>query len=115
MGDITPTVLDWFQISYPKYRIFHHSPDTKLTGKSLLAGKKNRTEMTFGSQNLHEVTMYYPMRMARTQRFKLIRNLAFKMPFPIDQDFYISDVFQEILNNTRRKRPTHWNYSLHGY
>ena len=51
----------------------------------------------FASQTHHEITMYYPMRAVRTKRWKLIHNLNFKMPFPIDQDFYISPTFQVIL------------------
>lgn len=46
------------------------------------------------SQTHHEITMYYPMRAVRTHRYKLIHNLNFGMPFPIDQDFYISPSFQ---------------------
>lgn len=48
----------------------------------------------FASQSLHEITMYYPMRVARTHRYKLIRNLNYRSPFPIDQDFYVSPTFQ---------------------
>lgn len=38
--------------------------------------------------------MYYPMRAIRTKRYKLIHNINYKMPFPIDQDFYVSPTFQ---------------------
>lgn len=48
----------------------------------------------FGSHSFHEVTMAYPMRYVRSKRFKLIHNLNFWSPFPIDQDFYISPTFQ---------------------
>jgi len=48
----------------------------------------------FASHIHHEVTMYYPMRAVRTKRYKLIHNINYKMPFPIDQDFYISPSFQ---------------------
>lgn len=50
--------------------------------------------IVFASQTHHEVTMYYPMRVARTKRYKLIHNLNYGMPFPIDQDFYLSPTFQ---------------------
>lgn len=53
----------------------------------------------FASQTHHEVTMYYPMRAVRTKRYKLIHNLNYKMPFPIDQDLYVSATFQVIINN----------------
>lgn len=52
------------------------------------------TEAVFASHNMHEVTMYYPMRAIRTKRYKLIHNLNYKASFPIDQDFYISPTFQ---------------------
>jgi N-sulfoglucosamine sulfohydrolase len=48
----------------------------------------------FASHVLHEVTMYYPMRMIRTHRYKLIHNLNYQSAFPIDQDFYLSPTFQ---------------------
>lgn len=48
----------------------------------------------FASQTHHEVTMYYPMRAVRTRRYKLIHNLNYGMPFPIDQDLYVSSTFQ---------------------
>lgn len=51
-------------------------------------------EAVFFSQTHHEVTMYYPMRGVRTRRYKLIHNLNYEMPFPIDQDLYVSPTFQ---------------------
>ena len=71
--------------------------------------------ITFGSHSLHEITMYYPMRSARTAQFALIENLAHLSPFPIDQDFYLSPSFQDLLNRTRDKRPTRWFKSLDQY
>ncbi|KAJ9590145.1 hypothetical protein L9F63_016730 [Diploptera punctata] len=110
--DILPTVLDWFNISYP-------SQKTLLTGKSLLPllQKEPVTDArsVFASQSLHEVTMFYPMRAVRNKRYKLIHNLNFKMPFPIDQDFYISPSFQDIVNRTRAKQPLHWYKTLERY
>lgn len=51
-------------------------------------------EAVFASQTHHEITMYYPMRAVRTRKYKLIHNLNFGMPFPIDQDLYVSPTFQ---------------------
>ncbi len=119
--DITPTVLDWFNITYPTYKIF--GPNTvTLTGKSLLPLLQEREEpylqerdTIYASHSLHEITGYYPMRVIRKQRFKLIHNLNFLMPFPIDQDFYISNTFQDLLNRTRKHIDTHWFMTLHDY
>ncbi|KAF2353854.1 Sulfatase N-terminal [Trinorchestia longiramus] len=102
--DVVPTVLDWFNITYPNYTIFYKDKPITLTGRTLLRSDENSTwynhKYIYASHNLHEVTMYYPMRSVRTTRFKLIQNLAYRMPFPIDQDFFISPVFQDILNRT---------------
>lgn len=114
--DIVPTILDWFNIPYPTYKL-NKSP-VILTGKSLLKIKDTATlenNLVFASHNLHEATMYYPMRVVRTEIFKLIQNMNFKMPFPIDQDFFISPTFQDLLNRTQRKEKTYWYKSLAGY
>ncbi|XP_014234824.1 N-sulphoglucosamine sulphohydrolase [Trichogramma pretiosum] len=108
--DITPTLLDWFGIKDAR-KVKKHAAN--LTGKSLLPLLKeepaddNQTAV-FASQIHHEVTMYYPMRTIRTKRYKLIHNLNFKMPFPIDQDLFISDTFQDMLNRTRSQQPLVW-------
>ena len=83
--DIVPTVLDWFDIDYPSYKVLGNN--VQLTGKSLLPvlqqEPKTGWNTVFASHNLHEVTMYYPMRVIRNGTFKLIHNLNYKMPFPI--------------------------------
>ena len=117
--DIVPTVLDWFNIKYPSYKL--NKRPVQLTGRSLLpvlnrgTQSESDSDTVYASHNLHEVTMYYPMRVARTKQYKLIHNLNYKMPFEIDQDFFISDSFQEILNRTRQHEPTHWFKTLKEY
>jgi len=117
--DIVPTVLDWFNISYPKYGIHHKHNTVQLTGKSVLPVLDEEPirgwDTVYASHNLHEITMYYPMRVIRTRLYKLIHNLNHKMPFPIDQDFYLSPSFQDLLNRTRNKEPLHWFKDLREY
>ena len=60
--------------------------------------RENNLTAVYASQTHHEITMYYPMRAIRTKRYKLIHNLNYKMPFPIDQDFYLSPTFQVIIS-----------------
>lgn len=62
---------------------------------SFIEPTENNTAI-FASQTHHEITMYYPMRAIRTKRYKLIHNINYRMPFPIDQDFYVSPTFQVI-------------------
>ncbi|GFO31473.1 N-sulphoglucosamine sulphohydrolase-like [Plakobranchus ocellatus] len=59
--------------------------------------------------------MYYPMRSIRTHQFHLIHNLHFRMPFMIDQDFFVSPTFQDLLNRTRLGLPLHWYKTLKEY
>ncbi|XP_042198521.1 N-sulphoglucosamine sulphohydrolase isoform X2 [Callorhinchus milii] len=115
--DITPTILDWFSIPYPAYSIFGKGTDVQLTGKSLLPAlvSEQPWATAFGSQSHHEVTMYYPMRAVHSGQYRLLHNINYKMPFPIDQDFYLSPTFQDLLNRTESGRPTHWYKSLAGY
>ena len=90
-----------------------------MTGKSLLSimDTESHSDMdtVYASHNLHEVTMYYPMRVVRNKQYKLIHNINFKMPFSIDQDFFISNSFQDLLNRTRSGVPTHWFKTLKDY
>lgn len=114
--DVVPTILDWFSIPYPTYKL--NKELVQLTGKSLLKNSVNNppeNNFVFASHNLHEATMYYPMRVVRNENFKLIQNLNFKMPFPIDQDFFISPTFQDLLNRTHRKEETYWYKKLSDY
>ncbi|CAL1538240.1 unnamed protein product [Lymnaea stagnalis] len=138
--DIVPTILDWFSIKYPSYKL--EGQEVKLTGMSILSlvngeqkqdvvaensqgGSQTTYEVenttrwnrsaVYASHSLHEVTMYYPMRSVRTSSYHLIHNLNFKMPFPIDQDFFVSPTFQDILNRTREKLPLDWYKTLEQY
>ena len=55
------------------------------------------------------------MRAVVTKQFKLIHNLNYRMAFPIDQDFYISDTFQDMLNRTEHKIDLKWSKTLDTY
>ncbi|XP_058130265.1 N-sulphoglucosamine sulphohydrolase [Anopheles ziemanni] len=110
--DLVPTILEWFNLSYPL--------PNSLTGRSLLpllfkepSGQSD--DAVFASQSFHEITMTYPMRAIRTKRYKLIHNINYQLPFPIDQDFYMSPTFQDILNRTLAKQPIPWYKTLRSY
>jgi N-sulfoglucosamine sulfohydrolase len=51
----------------------------------------------YASHTLHEVTMYYPMRVARSGRYKLIWNIAHPLPFPFASDLWNSATWQDSL------------------
>lgn len=102
--DIVPTMLDWFNITINSTNdIDTNSIQSKtqpeLTGQSLLPllvnePPENPDAAVYASQSYHEITMNYPMRAIRTKRYKLIHNINYRAPFPIDQDFYVSPTFQ---------------------
>eukprot|EP01084_Bolivina_argentea_P038710 71593_1 len=85
--DVLPTVLEWCDISYPNYTL--NGKQVVLTGESLLSVVTNkqtnneRKSNIFGSHIFHESTMYYPMRTARNQQYRLIHNLNWQAPFHI--------------------------------
>ncbi|MEO1495938.1 MAG: sulfatase [Planctomycetota bacterium] len=51
-------------------------------------------DAVFGSHTFHEVTMYYPMRVVREERYKLIWNVAHQLPFPSASDLWDSATWQ---------------------
>ncbi len=59
--------------------------------------------------------MYYPERVLRTRKYKLIQNLNYRMPFPIDQDLYLAPTFRELLNKSISHLPTKWYKSIISY
>lgn len=118
--DIMPTVFDWFNITTSQKSKANYRKSPSVSGKSLLPlldeePNESNTTAVFMSQNFHEITMTYPMRAIRTKQYKLIHNINYRSPFPIDQDFYVSPTFQDILNRTLAKQPLPWYKNLNIY
>jgi N-sulfoglucosamine sulfohydrolase len=55
--------------------------------------------LVFASHQFHEITMYYPTRVIRTDRYKLILNLAHQLPYPFASDLYASATWQAALKS----------------
>ncbi len=55
--------------------------------------------VVFASHQFHEITMYYPMRVIRTDRYKLILNLAHQLPYPFASDLWASATWQAALKS----------------
>ncbi|XP_067618059.1 N-sulphoglucosamine sulphohydrolase [Eurosta solidaginis] len=113
--DIYNTVLDAFHYYTPTDNASQDDSTRSLLPILYEEPQPMERDAIFGSQNFHEITMNYPMRMVRTRRFKLIHNLNFWSYFPIDQDLYTSPTFQQILNATINKQPFPWYKSLRDY
>ncbi len=95
--DLAPTVLDWCGVR----------PAEAMRGKSVLPileeANPKGWETVFGSHQMHEITMYYPMRMVRTREYKLIHNLAHKLEVPHASDLWESPTWQAILKRNDDK------------
>jgi N-sulfoglucosamine sulfohydrolase len=90
--DVLPTILDWAKVKAPAV----------LPGRSLLPILEEEKllpdwQTIYGSHQFHEVTMYYPMRMVRTPRYKYILNLANRLEFPFASDLYGSATWQGVV------------------
>lgn len=117
LTDIVPTILEWFGEQYPEYKLFGPN-HVVLQGHSLISILDEEPigwDTVYASHNLHEVTMYYPMRVLRNKKYKLIHNLNYKMPFMIDQDFFVSPTYQEILHRSISGQNTMWFKTLDEY
>ncbi len=95
--DLAPTILDWAGVKAGGAG----APASEMPGRSLLPileqEKPLGWDVVYGSHVFHQVTMYYPMRMIRTRRHKLILNLAHGLPFPFASDLHASATWQGVL------------------
>ncbi|MEM6379981.1 MAG: sulfatase [Bacteroidota bacterium] len=90
--DLAPTIMDVAGI--PNDSLFHGQ-----SFKNVLDGEAGGRESVFASHTFHEITMYYPMRVLRGDRYKLIVNLAHGLDYPFASDLYESKTWQGIINN----------------
>ncbi len=51
-------------------------------------------ETIFASHTFHEIQMYYPMRVVRDQKYKLIWNIAHPLPYPFASDLWAASSWQ---------------------
>jgi len=96
--DIVPTILDWTGADPPQY---------DLPGRSILPilGEENPAgwDEIYASHVFHEITMYYPMRVVRTRKYKYILNLAHGLDYPFASDLYASPTWQGVLKRGDKK------------
>ncbi len=51
-------------------------------------------ESIFASHTFHEIQMYYPMRVVRDDKYKLIWNIAHPLPYPFASDLWAASSWQ---------------------
>ena len=92
--DLTPTLLD-FAGALPADSLV-----PKLHGRSwrttLADENSSGWDEVNASHTFHEITMYYPMRVVRTRRHKLIWNIAHGLPYPFASDLWDAPTWQDI-------------------
>jgi N-sulfoglucosamine sulfohydrolase len=106
--DLTPTLLDFAGARTPTYTQHIGSPEVRQTaelprehglhGRSFLAAARGEEvagwDEVYASHTFHEIQMYYPMRVVRDRRYKLIWNVAHQLPFPFSTDLWRSATWQ---------------------
>jgi len=91
LADVTPTILD-YAVALPKKPI-----QQGRTFLSLLDQEKTKGwDEVNASHTFHEITMYYPMRVVRGRRYKLIWNIAHGLPYPFASDLWAAPTWQDI-------------------
>jgi N-sulfoglucosamine sulfohydrolase len=91
--DLTPTILDMAgslngQNHDPQD--FHGRSWASLTGKTSAEG----WDKVYASHTFHEIQMYYPMKVVRGRRYKLIWNIAYPLPYPFASDLWAAPTWQ---------------------
>jgi len=76
-ADLAPTLLDVAGVTVPAGTMDGRSFRAGLDGEDLRGWDE-----VFASHSFHEITMYYPMRVVRTRRHKLIWNVASGLVYP---------------------------------
>ena len=106
-ADLTPTILDFAGATPEKYA-FH--------GRSFRADLDREHppgwDEVYASHTFHEITMYYPMRVVRGRRYKLLWNIAHGLSYPFASDLWASETWQGLL---RRGDKTYGNRSVEAY
>lgn len=90
-ASLTPTILEAAG-ALPKDAPFHGRSFLGILGREQPEG----WDEVYASHTFHEVTMYYPMRVVRERRHKLIWNLAHGLSFPFASDLWEAPTWQEV-------------------
>ncbi|MDQ1255936.1 MAG: N-sulfoglucosamine sulfohydrolase, partial [Candidatus Hydrogenedentes bacterium] len=91
-ADLTPTILD-FANAAPADAAFHGRSFRSV----LDAAHTDGWDEVYMSHTFHEIQMYYPMRVVRERRFKLIWNIASGLPYPFASDLWESKTWRGVV------------------
>jgi len=92
--DLTPTILELTGL-LPEKNNFHG-----LSFREVLENPESRgVPEIYASHTFHEITMYYPMRVVRDHKYKLIYNIAHPLDYPFASDLWASSTWQSVSKN----------------
>ncbi len=74
--DIMPTILDYAGVKFTDYPLHGRSFRDQVEVE-----QSNGWDTIYCSHNFHETIMYYPMRVVRTRKYKLIWNIEYERNF----------------------------------
>jgi len=96
-ADLAPTILDFAG---------------SLSGNNTCQGRSFKSvleqenpkgwDVTYASHTFHEITMYYPMRVVRQRKYKLIWNIAHGLDYPFASDLLEASTWQATLREGRK-------------
>jgi N-sulfoglucosamine sulfohydrolase len=116
--DLAPTILDFAGAldpgtgrvrsevlkRIPANRLRTDPQETRDTGAGEFHGRSflpvldkepaSGWDAVYASHTFHEIQMYYPMRVVRERRYKLIWNIAHPLPFPFASDLWAAPTWQ---------------------
>ena len=72
------------------FRRYHGKSWVSILGQP----KAEHWDTIFASHTFHEIQMYYPMRVVRDKRYKLIWNIAHGLPYPFASDLWRASSWQ---------------------
>ncbi len=102
--DLTPTILDIAGVLEDDGSVSptivppRRGQPHRLHGKSFFSVLEDEDpdyrDAIYASHTFHEITMYYPMRVVRTNDYKLIWNIAHPLPYPFASDLWAASTWQ---------------------
>jgi N-sulfoglucosamine sulfohydrolase len=94
-ADLTPTVLDFAGLFSDPDRFAGRSFREIIDQES----PQDWRDEVFTAHTFHEITNYYPMRVVRTQKYKFIWNIAWKLDYSFASDLWASASWQGVLRD----------------
>jgi len=96
-ADLSPTILDLCD-AIPKKYSFQGRSFKEVFGQK----KANGWDTIYASHTFHEITMYYPMRVIQTRKYKLIWNIASGLDYPHASDLLASPTWQKAISQPEK-------------